>query len=262
MLGTCADEGEDRCRRVAGLFLHHRKIQRPAVQSRRRTGLQPSHAEGHVPQPLCKPDRRCVAGAATRPLGVPDQDAPAEKRADGEHHRGCDERIAVRGYGAGDAVALHDEVDDIRLGYRQAGLRIQQGPYCAPVKFPVSLCAGGANRGTLARVQGSELDARTIDGRRHDAPERIDFARKMPLADAADRRVAAHLPECRALLRDQQGSATRARGGRGGLRTRVTTSDHDDVVTIAHGRCWSKNEQLRAAHFSGLSLHAEAASPR
>jgi hypothetical protein len=41
MFGHIAQEGHHRQRIVAGLFFHHRIIQRAAVDARRRAGLEP-----------------------------------------------------------------------------------------------------------------------------------------------------------------------------------------------------------------------------
>jgi pimeloyl-ACP methyl ester carboxylesterase len=204
VLCALADEGENRRRCVTRLFLHDREVQRPAVQPRWRPGLQPRHPEGHFPQPFRKPYRGRIAGAAARSLGVSDQDAATEKRADGENDRGGGKRFAPCGYGAGNTITLDDEVHNICFGDRQTGLGLEQRPDRAPVEFPVRLGTGGAHRGALARVQCPKLDPGPVDGGCHDPSERIDLACQVPLADATDRRVTAHLSQRRTLLRDEQ----------------------------------------------------------
>ncbi len=77
------------------------------------------------------------------------------------------------------------------------------------VELAVGLGARPAHRRALAAVQDAELDAGAIDRPAHDAVERIDLAHQMALAEAADRRVARHLADRRALVRQQQRARAR-----------------------------------------------------
>src|SRR5690606_27729159 len=105
------------------------------------------------------------------------------------------------------------------------------------VERAVRLRARRAHGRALARVQNAEVNARAVDRARHRAAERIDLFREMPLADAADRRVAAHLAERLDVLRRQQRAYTHARGGKRGLGSGMTAADHDATVAngITHG---------------------------
>ena len=104
----------------------------------------------------------------------------------------------------------------------------------------------GARRpdgGALGRVERAELDAGTIDGARHRAAERVDLTSQVALADAADRRVAAHLPERRLLVGNEQSTGTRARGGKTCLRACMAATYHDDVEFRFRAHC-SKIDQF------------------
>ncbi len=70
-----------------------------------------------------------------------------------------------------------------------------------------------------------------IDGRS------IDFAHQMALADAADRRVAAHRPEGVEIVRQQQRLRPHPCGRQRGLGTGVAATNHNDIKTggIKHG---------------------------
>jgi hypothetical protein len=85
-------------------------------------------------------------------------------------------------------------------------------------------------RRTLARIQGSELDPGTIGGAGHDAPQRINLAHQVALADAANGRVAGHLADGFDVVGEQQGATTHARAGRRGLGTGVAAADDDHIV--------------------------------
>src|SRR4051812_44036045 len=52
-----SQKGEDRLGLIAGLFLHDREIDGPAIQARRRTGLQSSRGQTDLPQPSGKRQR-------------------------------------------------------------------------------------------------------------------------------------------------------------------------------------------------------------
>ena len=67
---------------------------------------------------------------------------------------------------------------------------------------------------------------------RHGAAERIDLAHQMALADAADRRVAAHLADRFDAVAEQQGTRAAARSGKRGFGAGVAATDHDHVVAM------------------------------
>ena len=76
------------------------------------------------------------------------------------------------------------------------------------VEHAIGLRARRAHGRALARVEDAELDAGLVGGDRHRAAQRVDLLDQVALADAADRRVARHLPERLDVVREQQ----RARG--------------------------------------------------
>ena len=116
------------------------------------------------------------------------------------------------------------------------------------VQRAVGLRARRAHRRTLAGIERAELDAGAIGRARHRAAERVDLLDEVTLADAADRRVAAHLAERLDALRQQQRARAHARRGQRGLGAGVAAADDDDV------------ERFRKAH--GLSEVVEAVGCR
>jgi hypothetical protein len=81
------------------------------------------------------------------------------------------------------------------------------------------------------------MNAGGVGRARHRAAERIDLARQVALADAADRRVAAHLAQRFDVVRQEQRARAHARGREGGLGAGVTAADDDDleVFGMEHG---------------------------
>ena len=61
---------------------------------------------------------------------------------------------------------------------------------------------------------------------------RIDFPGQVALADTADGRVAAHLPERGDPVSDEQGPGTGARGSETRFRSGVTAADYDDIIKL------------------------------
>ena len=112
--------------------------------------------------------------------------------------------------------------------------------------------------GPLRGIERAPLDAGGIGGARHDAAERVDFLDQVALADAADRRVAAHRADGLDVVREQQRARTGARGRERGFGAGVAAADHDDVVAIeglGHG-VNSGGAASRRAHFTCASFGA------
>ena len=60
-------------------------------------------------------------------------------------------------------------------------------------------------------------------------PERIDLLDEVALADAPDRRIAAHLPERLDVVREQKRAPAHARRGERRLGARMAAADDDHV---------------------------------
>ena len=82
------------------------------------------------------------------------------------------------------------------------------------------------------------MDARAVGSSCHGAAERIDLFGEVPLADAPDRGVTAHLAERLEILRQQQRAHAAARRSERGFGAGVTAADDDTAVArgIVHGR--------------------------
>ncbi len=115
---------------------------------------------------------------------------------------------------------------DQTLDLRRVGVLVGLGPRTA-------------HGGALRRVQHLEHDAGGVDGSAHDAAEGVDLAHDLPLREAADRGVTAHLADAGGIHGDQRDAAhppprEHRRGGPRRFRSGMTAADHDDLVLLVH----------------------------
>ena len=164
-------------------------------------------------------------------------DAAVEKGAGRQHHGTATEANTDLRDHTGHAVAFDDDIVHRLLEQPQVGLVLQPAADGRAVQHPVGLRARGAHRRALAAVEDAELDAGFVGGRRHRAAQRVDLLDQMALADAADRRVAAHLPQRLDVVRQQQRAAAHARRGQRGLGAGMaaTDDDHVELPRVEHG---------------------------
>ena len=71
-----------------------------------------------------------------------------------------------------------------------------------------------------------------VDDLAHRAAEGVDLADDLPLGDAADGRVAAHLADGVGVHGQQDGAQPEPGGGQGGLDAGVAGADDDDVIIV------------------------------
>src|SRR5690349_7191182 len=174
----------------------------------------------------------------------PDVNQSREEGARGQHNGTRPELDAQLGPRAHDPVALNQQIVDGRLKQHEIRLALKSPADRLAVKHAVGLRARGTHRRPLGGVQGAELDACLVGGEGHRAAERVYFLHEVALADAADRRVAGHLPERLDAVRKQQGPPAHARGSEGGLGAGMAAADDDDVENFwkLHGNArfyWS-----------------------
>jgi hypothetical protein len=137
----------------------------------------------------------------------------AEERADREHDCTCAKLDASLRDDCVDLVGVDTQVSHFLLEQRQVRLILERRADCLLVEHPVRLRARRAHRRALAGIEGAKLDAGAVGCTRHDPAERVDLLDEVTLADAADRRIAAHLAERFDALSQQQRARTHA--GRG-----------------------------------------------
>ncbi len=159
--------------------------------------------------------------------------AATQERADRQHDRRGFEHDARHRHHAAHPIVLDHQVGALLLEQGEIRLVLQEPTDGGLVELPISLGASRAHGWTLAGVQGPKLNAGAIGGARHRPAQRIDLAHQMTLADAADRRVAAHLPERLDALRQQQRATPHAGSRERGLGAGMAATDHDDVERMS-----------------------------
>ena len=93
------------------------------------------------------------------------------------------------------------------LPQREPRLRFEDSSDFLLIGPFVGLGAGAVHGGALAAIEHAELDAGGVDGQAHGAAEGVDFADDLPLAHAADGRIAAHLGDGVEIAGQQRGLA-------------------------------------------------------
>ena len=199
-------EGHGRPGVVAPLFLHHGEIHGLAVDARRRARLEPAHVEGQFAQALREANRCLVPGATAGLVLHAQVDHTAQEGAGGQDHGPGMEADAGLGDHAPAFVALDDQVLGALLEKGDIRMILQHLPDGGLVQDAVRLRTGSADSRSFTRIQGAELDTRTVRGMTHGPAQRIDLLDQMALADTPDGRVAGHLAQCLDVVRQQQGA--------------------------------------------------------
>src|SRR5580704_1737333 len=232
MLRASAEIRKNRSRVIAVLLAQRREIDTAAVDARRCARLQASDAQWQFAQTRRQADRRWIAGPSAGVTLQTHMDLAAEERAGRQYDCRRTKLEPARGYDTGHAIADQDQIRRFLLKQLQMSLRLQNPANCALIELPVRLCPSGAHRGSLAGVQGAELDTGLIGGARHGSPECVDFLHQMSLTDTADRGVAAHLSERLNVMRQQQRASSHAGSRERRFGAGVTAADNDDLVLL------------------------------
>ena len=99
-------------RAIAGLALQRRPIDGPAVQPRRRPGLEPPQGKAQAVQGRRQPQGRRLADAPRRRRLGADMDQAAEEGAGGQHRGAAGQDLAGRQANPGQPVAMAVWLDD------------------------------------------------------------------------------------------------------------------------------------------------------
>jgi hypothetical protein len=121
-------------------------------------------------------------------------------------------------------------VEEAQVGRAGAGLDRKLA-----VAVAIGLAAQSAHGLALACVEYAELDASRIRHPAHGAAERVDLAHQLPLAEAPDGGIAAHLADPIEAQRDQCGGNTQARARQRGLDACVSPADDDHAEVDGSG---------------------------
>lgn len=238
---------------IAGLGVEGSVVNARRINARRGPGLEPPDPQRHGAQPLRQGDRRAIAGAATAAVVIADMDRAPQERPHREDHGGGPQLEPHAGHHAADLVMLDDQVMDRVLEQRQGGHLVEETAHGLAIETAVGLGAGCLHGGTLALVEGAELDAGAIRGAAHDPAHGVDLTHQMALADPANGRVAAHLTDTLEALGEQQGARAHARRRMGRLGAGMAAAHDDDVIPLIelHSRIHPVIYRYRRSRRSG-----------
>ena len=244
-----------------------REVNRAPVQPRRRARLQPPLPQLQLFQPCRQAQSRRIAGAPSAVILQPDMDAAVEKGA-GRQHDGAGSKLQAQlGHRTDHPVTFQHQVVHRLLKQPQVLLVLQSATNRRAVQHAVSLRTRSPNCRPLAAVKNAELDTRFVGGSGHRAAQRVDLLDQVALANATDRRVAAHLAQRLDVVRQQQRFAPHARRGqrRFGAGVPAPDDDHIKMLRMFHdaailGGSLHGAPVRRAT--SAVTLSATAAAPR
>ena len=166
-----------------------------AVDTRRRAGLETPLGQGQLTQAGCQRLGRRIGCTPGLVIIQPDMHLAIQEGTCGQHDGLGSELDAKLRDDTHHAITFQQQVIHRLLEEGQIGLVLQCLPNGLAIQDTVCLGARGSNRGALAGIENPELDTGVIGGNGHDAAQRIDFLDEMPLANAANGRVAGHLTQ-------------------------------------------------------------------
>ena len=220
------------------LLAHDRKIDAARIEPRRGAGFQPPDRQGQFTQTGRQRRRRRLAHASAGRLRQADVNLAVEKSPRRQHHGLCHETQPMFGHRPAHSAVFDNQIVATLREQREIRLVFKEMADRLPVMRPVGLHARGAHRRAFGGVEDAELDAGPVRGNPHRPVKRIDLAHQMPLADPANRRVAAQRPERFQIVREQQGTRANARCRQRCLGTGMAATDHNNVegIRVLHGK--------------------------
>jgi hypothetical protein len=226
---------------VGRLLLEPRPVDRPPVEPRWGSRLEPRHRQIGGAELLGKPVRPGLADASTLHPFLAAEQLSAEEGARRQYDRSRDQHRAVAEFEAFDARTVGGQLQCRRLArdHRNAVFGCEQRLNRIPVQLAVGLDTRPLHRRTFRCVEHPVVDRGAVGGARHPAVERIDLAHQMPLAEPSDRRVARHRADQRRIEADERHARTKPRRSRRGLGSGVPTANDDDIENfwIVHDCC-------------------------
>jgi hypothetical protein len=111
----------------------------------------------------------------------------------------------------------------------QVWLKSQGDLHRISIELTVDLGARASDSRALGTVQHPKLDTGPIGHPAHEPIKGIDLAHQMTLAQTPDGGVAGHLTKCFKPVGQEEGSRSKTCSSGGGLTSRMSTADDDDV---------------------------------
>ena len=222
---------------VAGLQLGVRVVDGAAIEPRRRAGLETCQSEAEPRECAADAGRRAFAGAATGCFHFAGVHQRLQESAGREHdgpgaidrrRRGRERRRSRGPLG----VSSVEQIFDHLLPQREIRLLLDDPLHLGLIRLLIGLSPRAVHRRAFAAIEHAELNAGRVDRPPHQPAERVDLADDLPLADAADRRIATHLPDGVAIGGEQHGPRPNRAAATRGLGPGMPGADDDHVEII------------------------------
>ncbi len=215
---------------VRRLLLEARPVDRASVEPRRSPGLEPGYRQRDLAQLRGESPRGTLADSPTgHPLLAAEKRA-AEEGAGAQHHRRSLEPGTVGKLEPAHHAALEHKRRGLALDQLKAGLRLDRVLDRCLEQRSVSLNPRPPDRAALRAIEHPVMDRRGVCRARDQPVEGIDLAHQVPLAEATDRRVAAHSPDCVEIEADEADARIHPRSHGGRLAAGMAAPDDEEIV--------------------------------
>ncbi len=231
--------GEERKRLriiVARLKFGLRIVDRAAVEPGRCARLEPPQFEAESLKRTADPCGRPFAGPAAGRLCLARVHDGLQKCAGSENH----------GTSAIDGIAAHANADHPRpltavfdqqvldrlLPQHEVWLFLDDPLHLELIKLLVGLGPRAVHRRAFAAIEQPKLNAGGVDRAAHRPAEGIDLTNNLPLGDAADRRIAAHLCNRVAISGQQRRPRPQPRCSQRRLGPGMPGADDEKIVVV------------------------------
>ena len=178
--------------------------------------------------------RRRLADPTRRNLLVTNMNKPPQEGSRRQNGTAAGNYVSIRQNHSTQHTMANDNIFDGSFNNLQSLCVDDLGLHCIAIELAICLGPGAANGWSLAPVQHSELNPRSIGNPAHQAIQRIDLANKLALAKAADSWIAGHDADRVLAMRYQCCPGTHARRYGSRLTAGMATANHHNVKLHAH----------------------------
>ena len=180
---------------VTGLLCALRVIDAPPIDARGCAGFQAALGQLQFFEPRRQAHGRRIARPTGGVVVQAHMDLAVQERTGCEHHGAATEANADLRDSAHHTVTFDHQVVHGLLEQPQVRLVFQDAADGGFVQNAVGLRPSGAYGRAFAAVEDAKLNAAFVGGQGHGPAQGIDFFDQMAFANAANRGVAAHLPQ-------------------------------------------------------------------
>ena len=218
---------------VRRLLLKRSPIDGPAIETRRRTCLEPPHRKVGIAHLHRQTVRRALAYPPTFEALLAAKKDTAEKSPGAQNDGGRAKPLTTGEFETDNAPSFKAERRGLTRNQLQQRLRAHQALNRAMKQFAIRLHPGSPNGAALRAVEHPVVDCSRIRSTADDPIERVHLADEMPLPQPTDCRVATHRPNLVEVESDEACPRTHPRGSTSCLDTGMAAPDYKNIK-IAH----------------------------